>query len=179
MNKIPNIVLDIDDVIFDFQMSYAKRFNTKMQKCWSNSSLMKKRLSTLMKEKDFWLNLPVKNFPNFQPKGFVSARGISKSWTIESLKINSIPGRSNVNQVPWGQSKIKVLKDLNCDIFIDDKYETFKECHKNGIFCLLMDASHNQRYNTKLRIYDLDINNIMSLYSKRDKKLYLRDCITL
>ena len=178
MSKTPNIILDIDDVIFGFQEGYAKRFNTRMQKHWSNSNLMKRRLSCLKKEKDFWLTLPVKNVPNFQPKGFVSARSITKSWTIESLRINSIPGRSNVNQVPWGQSKIKVLKDLDCDIFIDDKYETFKECHKNGIFCLLMDASHNQRYSTQYRIYDLDIKSIMSFYNKRNKNLYLRDCIT-
>jgi len=159
-----NIYLDIDDVIFGFQEAYAEKYNTKMQKSWSNSNLMKKRLSELRKQKDFWLNLPLKNKPNFTPKGFVSARAIPKSWTRESLKINSIPGRSNVNQVPWGASKIKLLKEYNCDIFIDDKVETFRECHKNGIFCLLMDASHNQKTKTKYRIYDLDIDNILTLY---------------
>lgn len=179
MSKIPNILLDIDDVIFDFQGCFAMAYNTKPQKSWVSSPLFLKRLNALKKQKEFWLTLEIKNVPNFQPKGFVSARSIPKAWTVESLKINNIPGRSNVNQVPWNQSKIKVLKDLDCDIFVDDKYETFKECHKNGIFCLLMDASHNQRYKTKYRIYDLDINNITNLYNQRDKKLYFRDCITL
>ena len=161
-----NIYLDIDDVIFDFQKAYADRFNTKQQQSWSNSNLMKKRLTALSLEKDFWLNLPLKNTPNFQPKGFVSARGINKAWTKASLKENNIPGRSNVHQVPWGKSKIEVLKALNCTLFIDDKYETFKECNKNGIFCLLMDASHNQKYKTKYRIYDLNIDIILKKFNE-------------
>jgi len=160
------IYLDIDDVIFRWYESYANRFNTKIPKSWLNSNLIKKRLNQLTKEKEFWLNLPVKNYPDFIPNGFVSARGIPKTWTRESLKINNIPGRSNVYQVGWGQSKIELLKNLNCDIFIDDKYQTFKECNKNGIFCLLMDAPHNQKYKTDYRIYNLEIQNIINLWKK-------------
>ena len=159
-----NIYLDIDDVIFRWQEAYAKRFNTNVPKSFVKSKLMTRRLNLLTKEKDFWLNLPVKNVPNFQPKGFVSARGIPKTWTKQSLKLNNIPGRSNVHQVYWGQSKVDILKSLNCDIFIDDKPETFYECNKNGIFCLLMDAGHNQKVRTKYRIYDLDIEKIMQKY---------------
>lgn len=170
MNKqTTNIFLDIDDVIFAWQEAFADRFNTKPQKAWRSSPLFKRRLEEVRKEKEFWLNLPVKNIPNFQPKGFLSARSIPKTWTEQSLQLNKIPGRSNVNQVQWGESKVNLLKEFNCDIFIDDKYETFKECNKNGIFCLLMDASHNQSYKTKYRIYDLDINNIMEMYNKYKK----------
>lgn len=159
-----NIYLDIDDVVFKWQEAYAKRFNTNVPKSFVKSNLMNKRLNLLTKERDFWLNLPIKNVPNFQPKGFVSARGIPKAWTKESLKINNIPGRSNVHQVFWGQSKLQLLKSLNCDIFVDDKPETFYECNRNGIFCLLMDARHNQKVRTKYRIYDLDIEKIMQKY---------------
>lgn len=173
MNKIPNIVLDIDDVIFDFQPGYAKKFNTKVQKSWSTSNLMKKRLNLLMKDKDFWIHLPIKNIPNFQPKGFVSARGIPKKWTIESLRLNNIPGRSKVNQVYWGESKISKLKELKTDIFIDDKYETFKECHANGIFCLLMNASHNQKYKTNLRVFDLNLENILKIYDEHRRNVHI------
>lgn len=165
-----NIYLDIDDVVFYWNESYAARFKTKIQKSWCKSRLMSKRLDILSKEKEFWLNLPIKNYPNFQPKGFVSARGIPKSWTKESLKINNIPGRANVHQVNWGQSKISLLKDLNCEIFVDDKYETFRDCNKNGIFCLLMDAPTNKKYKTKLRIKNLDINTIKEMYVKYAKQ---------
>lgn len=126
------IFLDIDDVIFDFQKGFINKFNKKnKQKSWCNSKLMSKRLDNLASCKEFWLNLPLKNKPNFIPKGFVSARSIPKTWTKESFeKINNIPGRSNVHQVPWGKSKVALLKELECGIFIDDKYETFKECNK-------------------------------------------------
>lgn len=160
------IYLDIDDVIFYWQESYAARFQTNVPKSWSKSKLMSRRLNQLTAEKEYWLNLPVKNYPDFQPNGFVSARGIPKTWTVESLKRNNIPGRSNVHQVNWGQSKVQLLKDLGCSIFIDDKYETFKECNKNGIFCLLMDAPHNKKYKTKLRINNLNIDTIKSMYIK-------------
>lgn len=164
-----NVFLDIDDVIFDWGAAYASRFKTTVPKYWTNSKLKSDRLNLLSKEKGFWLNLPVKNVPNFQPKGFVSARGIPKAWTEESLKKFNIPGRSNVNQVHWGVSKLDLLKELKCEIFIDDKVATFKELNKNGIFCLLMDAPHNQNVKTDYRIDNLNINNIMKMYNKLHK----------
>ena len=60
--------------------------------------------------------------------------------------------------VPWDQSKLAHLRDLKIDIFIDDKYENYKEATDAGIFCYLMDAPHNQYYNVgHRRIYNLDI----------------------
>lgn len=164
-----NIYLDVDDVIGKFQEHFAEYFNTKVQKTWVTSELMNRRLRHLRTDKFFWVNMPIKHIPNFQPKGFVSARGIPKNWTKEFLKLNNIPGRNTLYHVNWGESKIEKLKELKCDIFIDDYFKTFKECNRNGIFCLLMDASHNQKYKTNLRIYDLDIDNIMSLYRKYKK----------
>lgn len=165
MNK-PNIYLDIDDVIFDWGAGYASRFNTTAPKYWTNSKKKSHRLNVLTEEKGFWLNLPVKNVPNFTPKGYVSARGIPTAWTKESLKKFNIPGRSNVNQVNWGVSKLELLKKLKCDIFIDDKVATFKELNANGIFCLLMTATHNVRVKTEYRIDNLDIANIMKMYEQ-------------
>ena len=39
------------------------------------------------------------------------------------------------------------------------KYETFKECLNNGIFCYLMDSKHNYYYTNvgHRRIYDLNL----------------------
>lgn len=164
MVKKPVIYLDIDDVIFHWFGAFAQRFNTKVLTSWSNSPLFKRRLAVVAKEKEFWLSLPIKNRPDFTPSGYVSARGIPKSWTKESLQINSIPGRSNVNQVSWGKSKLEILKELKCDIFIDDKIETFRELNKNGIFCLLMDAPHNQKVKTNYRIDNLNIKEILEKY---------------
>lgn len=160
------IYLDIDDVIFNWHEDYAKYFNCPVPKRWGRGEKIMERLKVLSKDKDFWINLSLKHKPNFRPAGFVSARGISKSWTKESLRKNNIPGRSNVFQVNWGESKIDLLKNLGCDIFIDDKIETFKECNKNGIFCLLMDAPQNQHIKTEYRINNLQIENILHLWNK-------------
>jgi hypothetical protein len=122
------------------------------------------RLNELKKDKQFWVSLPIRHKPNFLPKGFLSARSIPKEWTYQFMKLNRIPGRSNINQVPWNQSKIDKLKEFKCDIFIDDKPETFNECNENGIFCLLMDAPHNQCTKTKYRIYDLKLETIKEKY---------------
>lgn len=162
-----NIVLDIDDVVADWVPTFCKRYNCPTPTTWSNPYITLDRLNELKKDKNFWVNLPIRNMPNFIPKGFLSARSIPKAWTYQFMKLNNIPGRSNINQVPWNVSKISKLKSLKADIFIDDKAETFEECNNNGIFCLLMDAPHNQHINTKYRIYDLDINKILKFVEKQ------------
>jgi len=165
------IYLDIDDVVAEFQGGYCERFNKQPAKSWDeNREEMNSHLQILRREKIFWTNLPTKHIPNFHPKGYLSARSIPKAWTYKFMCNNKLPGRRNINQVPWNVSKIDKLKELGCQIFIDDKIETFEDCHKNGIFCLLMDASHNQNYETIYRIDNLDINNILNMYEKLWKK---------
>lgn len=163
-NPTLNIYLDIDDVIFKWNKCFTRRYNVNIFKSWVKSDLMDRRITAIEKEKDFWLNLEIKNIPDFTPKGYVSARSIPKIWTYESLKNHNIPGRSNIHHVKRGESKIQMLRQLNCDIFVDDKVETYIECAKNGIFCLLMDAEHNQEADTEFRIYDLNYQTIISKY---------------
>ena len=43
-------------------------------------------------------------------------------------------------------SKVQAIKDAGVEIFVDDKYENFKELNDNGILCYLFDSAHNQRY---------------------------------
>lgn len=159
-----NIYLDIDDVVADWIPTFCKRYNCPIPKTWDNPYITSDRLEELSQDKNFWVELPLRHSVNFRPKGYLSARGIPKKWTYEFMKLNKIPGRSNINQVPWNFSKIEKLKELKCDIFIDDKPQTFEDCHKAGIFCLLMDAPHNQHIETEYRIYDLDINKIIEKY---------------
>ena len=64
-----------------------------------------------------------------------------------------------VHSVPWNTSKLELLKKLGTTIFIDDKYENYKEATDAGIFCYLMDAPHNRHYNVgHRRIYDLNLS---------------------
>ena len=82
------------------------------------------------------------------------------------MRRNKLPGRNNINQVPWNVSKIDKLKQFGVQIFIDDKLETFLECNNSGVFCLLMDASHNQSFKTDLRINDLNYETILEKYNQ-------------
>lgn len=165
MKKL-NIILDIDDVVADWIPAFCERYKCPLPSTWVNPSITMERLNELKKDKDFWVSLPVKHLPNFKPNGFLSARSIPKKWTYQFMKLNNISGRSNINQVPWNVSKIEKLKLLKADIFIDDKVETFEDCHKAGIFCLLMDACHNQEVNTPYRIHNLDIKTIIKKYKE-------------
>ena len=54
-------------------------------------------------------------------------------------------------------TKVKVLKDADIDIFVDDKYQNFTELNKEGIFTYLLDRPWNTRYNIgHKRIYSLE-----------------------
>ena len=156
INK-PIVGCDLDDVIFDFTGSYEKRFNTKLSNYWNGDYNMSKNLEQLKNEKEFWVNMPVKNRPSFEVDYYITARSIPVEWTKEAIQKNNLP-KAPVYSLPWNVSKIDTLKELGVDIMIDDKYSTFKECKENGIFCYLMNSDTNQHYNVgHHRIYDLNL----------------------
>ena len=156
INK-PIVGCDLDDVIFDFTGSYEKRFNTKLSNYWNGDYNMSKNLEQLKDEKEFWVNMPVKNRPSFEIDYYITARSIPVEWTKEAIQKNNLP-KAPVYSLPWNVSKIDTLKELGVDIMIDDKYSTFKECKENGIFCYLMNSETNQHYNVgHHRIYDLNL----------------------
>lgn len=164
MKKILRIGLDIDDVLFDWAKSFSSEYHCPVQTKWNNPYVTSERLEELSHNKEFWLKLPLKNFPDFMPVGFVSARSIPLKWTRELLQRYKIPGRSNISQVRWNTSKLPILQELKLDVFVDDKLETFAECWNNDIFCLLMDAPHNQCSDTPYRIHTLKYTEIYSLW---------------
>lgn len=151
------IVLDIDGVIFDFDKAYENRFETKLNPFWAGNYQISEHLKELEHEKDFWMNLPVLNVPKFEVYSYVTSRGIPTEWTMESLQHHGMPCAPVVT-IPWNQSKVESLKKLGDDIiFIDDKFDNFKECTEAGIFTYLMNARHNEYYNVgHRRIYNLD-----------------------
>lgn len=156
VNK-PIVALDLDDTVFDFLGSYSKKFNTELSDYWNGDYNMNENLKQLTQDKDFWINMPIKNVPNFEVDYYVTARSIPIEWTQEAIQKNNLP-KAKIYTLPWNMSKIETLKELKVDIFIDDKFETFKECLNSGIFCYLMDAPHNKHYNVgHHRIMDLNL----------------------
>lgn len=156
VNK-PIVALDLDDTVFDFLGSYSKKFNTELSDYWNGDYNMNENLQQLTQDKDFWVNMPVKNIPNFEVDYYVTARSIPIEWTQEAIQKNNLP-KAPIYTLPWNMSKIETLKNLGVSIMIDDKYQTFKECLNSGIFCYLMDAPHNKHYNVgHHRIMDLNL----------------------
>ena len=149
LSKIKNCIIgcDLDDVIFDFHKAYEEKFNTKLSDYWNGDYNMNNNLKELQKDKDFWVNLPVKQqeIP-FEIDYYITARSIPDEWTKESIQKNNLP-KAPIISVPWNVSKIEKLKELGCTIMCDDKYATFKECKDNGIFCYLFDSPANRHYN--------------------------------
>lgn len=158
------IHLDVDDVVLAWHEAYIKKYNLPMPTNWIPYDEIKDHLAELKKDKSFWLSLEVKHSPNFQPAGYVSARSVPVQWTKDVMKLRKIPGRSKIKHVGWGESKMDVLKALKCDLFVDDKYETFLECQAHGIPCLLMDTPQNRQYDTPFRIHNLKIETIMQKF---------------
>lgn len=157
----PIICCDLDDVVFDFTGAYESRFNIKLSDYWEGDYNMSENLRQLQNDKDFWVNMPVKTRIPFEIDAYVTARSIPIEWTKEAIQKNNLP-KAKVISLPWNVSKVDTLKKLGCNIMIDDKMATFKECKANGIFCYLVTTAANSHYDVgHHRINDLsDLKNL-------------------
>lgn len=154
------IGLDIDNTLANFDEAYLSRF-----KKWPNVdwAITRNVEHILIKERDFWLNLPVLRRPDFTPKLYCSARVNSKRWTKKYLRDNNFPN-APLYQIPgYKLSKAKVLKG-RVDVFIEDSIKNFKDLNSKGIPCLLIDTPRNQSFGPIGRIYNLDYNHIQETY---------------
>lgn len=141
----PIICCDLDDCIFDFTGAYEKRFGVKLSSYWNGDYNMSDNLKSLQNDKDFWVNMPVKTEVPFEIDYYVTARSIPTEWTQEAIQKNNLP-KAPIYSLPWNVSKIDTLKELKCSVMVDDKYQTFKECKNNGIFCYLVTTDANKHY---------------------------------
>ena len=157
VSESPRIALDVDDVVADFLGGYATKTGDKLNPYWNASYDLPNKLRELASDEDFWVNLPVKHRPNFEPTCYISSRSIPVEFTQKFIQKAGLPC-APVYHVPWNESKVDVLKANKIDILIDDKPQNFLEATRNGIFCYLMDCSHNQDFDAKgRRIYDLNL----------------------
>lgn len=153
------IGLDIDDVLADFIGGYCEYNNiTELPVHWSFFHKGEKyKLEHLTK--DFWLNLKPKVDPkeiNFNLTCYITHRNIPVEWTIEWLERHNFP-EAPVYMVEPEKTKVHVAKEQRLDVFVDDKFETFREMNNNGIFCWLFDTVQNRKHNVGFRrIYNLE-----------------------
>lgn len=154
----PIISCDLDDVIFSFVESYEDRFGIKMSSYWNGDYNMSENLKELQKDKDFWVNMPLKSSVPFEVDYYVTARSIPIEWTQEAIQKNNLP-KAPIYSLPWNVSKIDTLKKLGVTIHIDDKFSTYKECQQNNIFCYLVTTEANKKYD----VGHHRINNVSQL----------------
>lgn len=157
----PKIGLDVDEVICDWVGAWTKEFNMDVPTSWFFDYNILDRFAKLKEEgklDDFYLNLSPRISPSdipFEPHCYVTSRPVSSEITSSWLVKHGFPSRP-VYTVELGKSKIDVIKESGCDIFVDDRWDNFVELNKAGICTYLFDSPHNQRYECGYkRIYSL------------------------
>lgn len=154
------ISCDIDGVLADFYNPYIERFGMPKK----DSDITKNVLGVLKTDKDFWLNLPVINQLNWEPKQYTTARVIPKQWIKEYLAKELFP-KAPVYQIHgYSLSKYSKIRMGGCDLHIDDSLSVFLDLNQKGIPCLLLDSPFNQDWGPIGRIYSLDKDEIEDTY---------------
>lgn len=156
MHKL-EIGCDLDDTIFNFSKGYLNRF-----KKWPNHdwAITRNVTNILIKERDFWVNMPLLRRPNFEPKLYCSSRVNKKAWTKKAIEINNLPN-SPLFQVPgYRIPKSKYIKG-RVDVFIEDSPHQWEALNLAGIPCLLIGDKSG---NPILRINTLNYDEIEEAY---------------
>lgn len=171
MQKL-RIGLDIDDCLVDFWGAYCEYFNTH-----NNPKMLKDYVITrnvqqvLSKDRNFWLNLEVKNRPNFTPELYCTKRIINKSITKKYLSDNKFPKAPIYQQYYQKGSKFPFING-KVDLFIDDSIANMVDLNLKGVPCLLFSTDNNITWGPYGRVYSLDINEIMDVYNLFIKTIF-------
>lgn len=158
------IGLDIDDVLCKWEETYCKYFNINFLQEHDDELINYNVKNVLSKNKDFWINIPLKHRIDFYPELYCTKRCIPLSWTKEFLKKNNFPIRPII-QIDYQDNKSRYLKD-KVDLFIDDSVSNFQDITNENIKCFLMDSNSNKNFTSKYRIYSITKNNIVKKYKK-------------
>lgn len=155
------IGLDLDDTINFWWSEYVKLFGDPK----NDYEIIRNIEKRLKKDKSFWLNLPIKNRPDFEVELFCTKRVIPKSWSKEYLKRNGIPVKP-IYQMYYQYGKKSSLIKGRVDLFIDDSISNMIELNLAGIPCLLMDSENNKSWGSVGRVYSLNYDEIIKEYNK-------------
>lgn len=153
------IGLDIDDVLADFMGTYLARFGTPKR----DAEITKNVSQVLIKDKEFWLNLPVVNTIDFIPELYCTKRVNPKAWTRQWLINNGFPNRNIYQVICQIRNKADFIKG-RVDVFVDDSVSNFIKMNLAGVPCLLLDKEYNQNWGPVGRIYSLQEDEIKETY---------------
>lgn len=145
------IGLDIDEVLAQWTPAWCKCWHIPEPSSWFFDRNIMQRFKEMEETQildEFYLSLEVLTKPEdipFEPYCYVTSRPVKSEISEQWLDANGFPHRP-VYTVETGKSKVEIIKSLNLDIFVDDRFDNFVELNKAGICCYLFDAPHNQRY---------------------------------
>jgi len=159
------IGLDIDDVLAGFFDMYKVTFTKPKDMVDANIT---KNVLKLKTNREFWVTLPKLRDIDFVPAIYCTKRISPKTWTKDWLAANHFPERS-VYQMYYQRGDKSTMIKGKVDVFVDDSISNFMKINKSGIPCLLMDAPHNQGFETPYRIYTLTLAEIKEKYSEFNK----------
>lgn len=161
--------MDLDGCLCDFYNPYLARFGRPK----TDLDITKNVNSVLRTDKDFWLNLPVINQLNFQPRQYTTARIIPKQWIKEYLEKELFPKAPIYQIFGYSLSKYNKVRMGGCDVHVDDSLSVFMDLNKKGIPCLLLDSESNQHWEEPVgRIYSLDKDEIEDAYHLFKKTIF-------
>lgn len=154
----PRIALDVDEVLCDFVGGWIKRWDIKDRpQSWFFDRDITERFRVMEDEgelDDFYMNLEPLIDPAsipFEPIAYVTSRPISSEVTAEWLDRHGFPTAPVYTVGREGKTKVEILKDIEADTYVDDRFDNFVDITRAGILCYLIDAAHNQRYDVGFR----------------------------
>lgn len=112
----------------------------------------------------FWRTVPRIFDPyglDLKIAGYCTARACGHHTIYNWLLSNGFPSAPIFN-VGYNGSKGKLLKNIGCDVFIDDAIHNFEDCWKHGVTCYLMTRPHNLEYDAK----EYRVSNIYEFLNK-------------
>lgn len=158
---------DIDDTICSWYAEYEKRFGSN-----NPDHLITYHVENILrKDREFWVNLPVINRPDFELTLYCTKRVNPKSYTKEFIKKNNLPDVPVYQQYCQSASKAPLIKG-RVDVFIEDSVRNFLDLNRKGIPCLLIDSPYNQSWGPVGRIFSLDYYEIEDAYELFIKTMF-------
>lgn len=150
-----NVFLDVDEVVCNFMHGIEIIYPELKKRDVTKYELPKiVDWETIYSNTNFWLNLPVLDKPTFQVSGYLSHRLFDIATTKAWLLLNEFED-TDVLHVPSSSHKVEVLLSYRCDLYVDDKPETFLQCQQAGINVFLYDQPWNRHIKTSKRIHKL------------------------
>lgn len=168
------IGLDLDDTLNIWYSEYIKRFGLPK----TDSEITRNVQRVLIRDRQWWINLPVKNRINFIPELYCTKRVCNKDYSKTWLRNNGYPDRPVYQVLYQRANKAKYIKG-KVDVFVDDSVSNFIQMNLAGVPCLLIASEGNEKWGPYGKIYSLDEEEIEYGYNcitkSRDFNNYLHE----